>query len=192
MTSRPLLIVSVACLFMVASSTGVRAEERTAYYPISGNTANELREAMDRLRPTGSDGKRHDAITTWDIPWRYHVVAVEEWCAVQSIEVSLDLLTTLPKWTNEAGAPAALVKQWRGYLAALAKHEDGHRQLATKAAAAVRELGVHIKVPQRANCADVGRTIDAAAKALIQEYQAKERQYDEETDYGRTQGARFP
>jgi predicted secreted Zn-dependent protease len=170
----------------------VGAEERTAYYQISGTTANELRQAMDRLRPTGPDGKRHDAITTWDIPWRYHVVAVEGWCAVQSIEVSLDLVTTVPRWTNEAAAPAALAGQWRAYLAALAKHEDGHKQLAIEAAAAVRDLGAHIKVPQRANCAEVGRTIDTAAKAVIQEYQAKERQYDEETDYGRTQGARFP
>jgi predicted secreted Zn-dependent protease len=38
----------------------------------------------------------------------------------------------------------------------------------------------------------LARAIDRVANDVLKQYREKERQYDKETQHGRTQGARFP
>jgi len=168
----------------------LRGAEQTKYYEISGSSVTQLRESLNQKRPVSRDGTPHDANTAWDIRWRYTTRELPSMCAVKSFDVSVEIAMTVPKWVNEADAPSSLVERWRNYYAALLVHEDGHKAIASAAAAAIRRLGATVS-PQP-SCAEVARVIDRAATSVLDDYRQKERQYDAETDHGRTQGARFP
>src|SRR5262245_18068857 len=99
------------------------AGEKTKYYDVKGATTAELRESLNRERPVGPDRQPHDATTVWNIRWRYTTGRSGSACGVASFDVSLDVVTTVPKWVNEADAPSALVERWRTYYAALLAHE---------------------------------------------------------------------
>ena len=168
----------------------VSGAEQTKSYEITGGSVTQLRESLNRQRPVGPDGLPHDAITVWDIRWRYATGQSPLGCSVTTFEVFLEIVLTVPKWVNEADAPAALVERWRSYYAALLVHEDGHKGVAATAAAAIRQAGGSVS-PQ-SSCAEAARVVDRVATGVLDEYRQKERQYDVETDHGRTQGARFP
>lgn len=164
--------------------------EQTKTYEISGGSVKQLRESLNRERPLGRDGVPHDAVTVWDIQWRYRYRQSPLGCTLTSFDVSLEIVMTVPKWVNEADAPPSLVEQWRNYYAALLVHEDGHKGVAAAAAAAIRRVPDAIS-PQ-SSCAELARMIDESAKGVLDECRQKQREYDAQTDHGRTQGARFP
>jgi predicted secreted Zn-dependent protease len=177
-------------MVLAATMAVLDGAERTQTYEIAGVSVTELRESLNRKRPVGPDGLPHDAITVWNARWRYTTDRSPVGCTVTSFDVSLEIVTTFPRWVNEVDAPSSLVERWRNYYAALLVHEDGHKAIATAAAAAIRSVRA-AAVPQP-SCAELARLIDSGARRALDEYREKERRYDAETDHGRTQGARFP
>ena len=179
-----------ALLMLCTSPRGAQGAERTAHYEIAGTSAAELRESMNQRRPVGADGRRHDGLTSWKVRWRFHTASSESGCAVTAFEVSLDVVTTLPKWTNEAEGHSSLVRRWHGFYTALQAHEDGHKAIATAAAGAIRDAG--LQALRRPTCEEVARAVNHVAQRILDQYLQKNRRYNAETDHGRTQGARFP
>ena len=178
------------CLVVYGLTRVVRGAERTKYYDVAGQSATELRESLNRHRSVDPDGMPHDAVTLWYARWQYRTATSGRGCAVASFEVSLEIVTTLPRWTNEAAAPSSLVARWRSYYEALLRHEDGHKAIAKETAAAIRTAGTNVQ--SSSSCAELAGAIDKVANDVLKEYREKQRQYDKETQHGRTQGARFP
>jgi predicted secreted Zn-dependent protease len=192
MTRRQLLqwLATMTVVAGIVISAVLEGSERTKVYEVAGSSIAQLRESLNRQRPVGPDGLPHDAITMWHIRWRYATGGPRLGCAVTSFEVFLETVTTMPKWVDEAEAPSSVVERWRTYYAALLVHEEGHKAIATAAAAAIRRAGA--AVSPESSCAELARVIDEAATRVLDEYRQKERRYDAETSHGRTQGARFP
>ena len=183
-------VTGFAVLVVYGLTSVLRGAEQIKHYDIKGGSAAELRESLNRQRPVGPDGMPHDAVTVWNIQWRYRTAPSGSGCAVTSLQVALEIVTTLPRWTNEADAPSSLVARWREYYKALLTHEDGHKAIGIETAAAIRNAGTN--VPSNSGCADMGRAIDRVANDLLKQGREKERQDDKVTAHGRTQGARFP
>jgi predicted secreted Zn-dependent protease len=173
-----------------ASAASQEQTERNTYYTITGSSARELRDAMNAKRPVGKDGRPHDAITSWFVRWRYTTTGASPGCAVKTFNVALDITMTLPQWTNESDAAPQLLQQWRTYFAALMKHEEGHKAIGNNAAADIRDGGS--RLPSAHGCSDLAKTIETMAGEILERYRQREREYDRDTDHGRTQGARFP
>ena len=173
-----------------ASAPVQELNERLNYYKIAGSSARELRDAMNAKRPVGKDGRPHDAVTSWFVRWKYTTASASPGCAVRTFNVSLDLATTLPQWTNESSAAPQLLQQWRSYYAALVKHEEGHKAIGTNAAAEIRDAG--LKLPSEPGCGELAKAVDKMTSEILERYRQREREYDRDTDHGRTQGARFP
>jgi predicted secreted Zn-dependent protease len=184
--------VTAFTVWLLASglTCALRGADEIKYYDVAGNSATELRESLNRQRPVGPDGMPHDAVTLWYTRWQYRTTTSGSGCAVASFEVSLEIVTTLPRWTNEAAAGSSLVARWRGYYEALVRHEDGHKAIAKETAAAIRHAGTNM--PSNSSCAELARAVDRVANDVLKQNREKERQYDKETQHGRTQGARFP
>jgi predicted secreted Zn-dependent protease len=73
------------------------------------------------------------------------------------------------------------------YLSALRTHESGHYQIGKDAANAI-DRGIQ-GLPIAATCRELEQNANALGDRLLAEYRARERQYDQSTDYGKTQGA---
>ena len=192
-TALVLAAVLMACSLAASRPTaGIVPEqtERTHYYAITGSSARELRDAINEKRPVGKDGKPHDAITSWFVRWKYTTTGSSGGCAVKSFDVGLDISMTFPQWTNESAAAPQLVQHWRSYYSALVTHEEGHRAIGSGAAADIREAGS--KLPSEPGCNELAKAVEKTAGEILERYRQREREYDRDTDHGRTQGARFP
>ena len=175
---------------MFAATAHAQEPDETRFYNVSGRSAAELRASLNTVRPATSDGVHHDGLTTWKIHWRYRTTAARDRCDVTSFNATEEIVETIPKWTNETGAPPALVAQWRTFIAALVAHEGGHVAIATEALEAIRRAGRGFR--SQSNCADLGRLIDETENSLLVQYKEKDKKYDADTQHGRTQGVRFP
>jgi predicted secreted Zn-dependent protease len=184
------LAAGTLALTLALSATVQEQSERLSYYKITGTSARELRDAMNAKRPVGKDARPHDAITSWFVRWRYTTTGGSPGCAVKTFTVSLDLAMTLPQWTNESDATPQLLEQWRSYYAALLKHEEGHKAIGRSAAVDIRDAGSRLPVEQ--SCSELAKAVEKMTGQMLDRYRQRERDYDRDTDHGRTQGARFP
>jgi predicted secreted Zn-dependent protease len=161
------------------------------YYPIAGTTASELRSQMNRFGPhdEGED-RRYDARTDWRVQWSYRYGMQNGLCAMQQVNTQVGITFTLPQWKSSSGAGRSLVQDWQRYMASLQLHEDGHKDHGVAAAQDVQQT--LRQLPHATSCAILEANAKAAARAVIQTYNAKDLEYDHTTRHGYTQGAVFP
>jgi predicted secreted Zn-dependent protease len=174
----------------VQPSAKVALTANETRYDVTGQTSAQLRADLDRLGPRDRSGKRYDAHTTWNIAWAYRFVRGVRGCRASFVTATVDVRQTLPRWRERAGASAPLVQRWQTYELALQEHEDGHRDIAVRAAnAAHRAL---TELPAAPNCDEMDRRANAAGQAILEQHRQQERDYDRTTKHGVTQGAVFP
>ncbi len=181
-------------LALAVSVTSVRADnlvrESVTYYDISGSTAQALREALNVSGPVGTDGKRYDGHTKWDIRWRFNFHTPKDVCEVSNIETTVEVTTTLPRWSDWPHASPHLVEQWEDYTRALTTHERGHMNIAIRTAETIRSRVKDLR--DSPSCSELQLAIDRATNAVLNEAREEEIQYDKMTGHGETEGARFP
>jgi predicted secreted Zn-dependent protease len=161
----------------------------TEHYDIRGTTDAQLRAEMTARGPAGADGRRYDGYTRWYVSWRYTYQRGGA-CAIDRVYTTVKVTTTLPRWTDEGRADAALQAVWRRYAAALATHEDGH---ARNGLGAARDIDAALaRLPPEPNCDAMGARANTVANSILRQYNQRDLDYDRETAHGITQGARFP
>jgi predicted secreted Zn-dependent protease len=176
-------------LISAAASAAPTVSERTEEYAVAGTTADEIRINMNRLRPALKNGRRLDAFTDWQVRHEYRHSSTAEQCTLTSFTTTVDVVTTLPRWSGNR-ADTALAQRWDRYRRALEEHERGHAQIGIRAAEAIQsELS---KVPPHATCADLQNVIESRAEAILQGAREEEADYDRRTKHGTAQGAVFP
>lgn len=163
----------------------VRYNQRVETYEVSGADyalGRDIRSAPPR--PGG--GQRFAGYYEWYLSWRYETWREGPVCRVNRVFITINAVVTLPKWTQPADAPPALVEEWKRFITALATHEVGHRDLVLDGAVRIQQaiLGV---APQ--DCPAVGSAVQQAAQPLLADMRAQELRYDETTRHGATQGA---
>jgi predicted secreted Zn-dependent protease len=166
----------------------VRTRDATETYPVTGGTAEALLRSLVDRGP--SDGDRdYFGLTASGMQLRYRADARADDCALIDVEVTLDVTVTLPAWDAPAEAPPRLRRDWRRFLQALERHEDGHRERAHRGADKVRRA---IEGLRRPSCAQAEAEARHRLRRLETEIEGGHRLYDEETGHGRTQGAVWP
>ncbi len=184
-SSSLIALLCVAPLFAFEEIESVTVES----YEVTGVSSSEIRRELDRLGPLAEDGVRYDGHTRWFITWTYKLRANANGCEVESFETELEVTMTLPWWKAPEGAPHRLVKQWERYSAALRLHEDGHREIALAADAEIRQRAKELR--SVGGCSSLGDELNATAEAVLVKHRGLELKYDEATEHGKTQGARF-
>jgi predicted secreted Zn-dependent protease len=159
-------------------------------YEIVGATADDLRRQMDQLGPVDALGNRHDAYTEWYVDWSYPNSLENDHCSTGPISVTVAITATFPHWETPPDASPELVDRWTTYTRALKTHEAGHQQIAIEAG---REIRQTLKgLPAYLSCSELEQAADAAGQNILDQFREKEKTYDQTTNHGATQGARFP
>ena len=173
-----------------ATQARVVVRSRVRRYEISGSSALELRDGMDRLGPKDPVyGTPYAGFTRWRIEWSYDY-ATAAGCAVDGVVVAVRIDIVMPRWRDARNGPAELAAAWRRFIAALRRHEEGHAAIARRGARRIaRRLEALRTFP---SCARLELAADAAAERILEETRRAERAYDRRTGHGDTQGARFP
>ena len=167
---------------------GLHLSPRVHRYNVTGATADELRDEMVRLGPTEGD-RSFPGYTKWNVRWQFGYESLADRCALTGVTVFLDLTTTLPRWRRSVDAPTALVREWERFVAGLRTHEDGHWRIAVRAA---REVLESLQSLSAHTCEDLHGPANQVAWEIVTAIDATSHDYDVETQYGSTQGARWP
>lgn len=163
--------------------------EDTRYYDVAGETAAEIWREMKTYGPVGKDGIRYNGNTKWSVRWRYPYARSEEGCATGPVAVRLSVVYTLPRWDRPQAASTALVGQWNQFIEALEGHERGHADFGREAA---REIEQALEaIPAQPSCEALSRIANATGADVLEQTRPQEREYDQRTNHGATQGTAF-
>lgn len=156
------------------------------YYPISGQTPQQLLEAMQDNGPAGDDGTRFHGYTRWNVRWQYRTATQGRRCRIQSVDTRVSGEITLPQWSGEQDASAELRERWQRYSRLLREHEEGHYQFALQAGEDVRrEL---LTLSSNNGCEALNEQANALGRSLIEVQRQREIAYDRDTEHGRRNG----
>lgn len=152
-----------------------------AYYDIYGDSEDALRNYLSQHSPVYYNGRAVDAITNWYIGWWWEGYGTET-CDLTTASVWYRAIVVFPRWSPPSSASEMLSTQWQAYSLALAQHELGHIEIAKAGTSQI------LNTIKSATC----ESAEKQAQSKLAEIRRLDEQYDKETDYGATQGARFP
>jgi len=155
----------------------------TSYYDISGQTNGALRREMSLKGPItrphyrGNQPKRALASTSWRVNWNANYKPSGAYgCKVDSVEVTVSIWFTYPRWTGRANARPNMGNQWDRFYQALVSHEEVH---ASHGIAAARQVESELlQLSRRNNCNGFQRDIDNRAREIVQRYDNLDLQFD--------------
>lgn len=179
-----LAIALLTSLFSIARAEP-NIQSETHYYEVDGKTARAIRQDMNRKR-SGD----YDAYTKWWINWHFYWKESPAQCALTRAKVDAAIKFTLPKLASRSKANQEAKQRWQSYYQALIAHENGHRDLGIQAANVIEEA--LLTMDSAASCALLEKQANALAHGIIDEYIAKNKQYDLDTNHGINTGAVFP
>jgi predicted secreted Zn-dependent protease len=159
----------------------------TSYYYIDGPSATVLAAQLDQNGPVGADGVHYAGKTRWDIQWKFKHEQKGTACSMTEVAVAVGIAQTMPKWRGQEKGASGLKALWTKFIAALQRHEDGHKENGLKAGREIEAAVLGIK--PASNCEDLAAAANAAADAIVTKYRTLDEAYDRKTDHGRNQGA---
>lgn len=190
---------SVTALFLIACTSGPRnpvldtypaavmGQTTVTYYDIHGRTLEELRSDMRRLGPK-VNGASFVGETRSPMRWRWRTESIgTSMCMIQDVTVSVAAVITLPRWNPPSGADADLVTAWNRFLGALETHEAGHKDISARAG---RDIVTKLR-GMSGFCSQMSATANDVARAIVDRATEEQREYDDSTRHGLTQGTSF-
>jgi predicted secreted Zn-dependent protease len=157
------------------------AEVRFNYYDVQGGDYRSVLGSM-------MSGRQFAAKTDWLLSYQYKPRMDAGACKVESVTTKLELSMTLPRWSPPPGAPGDLIGRWERFMSALRVHEDGHAQDARDLESAAKRALLALSSP---NCGALDSAMRARFGQLLEQGRARDRDYDQQTGHGKTQGAVF-
>jgi predicted secreted Zn-dependent protease len=163
---------------------GIVDHRAERFYEVEGTTRDELIREIRSKGPVSGTRRvwgRHE----WDLRWSYRSAHSSGLCRMTEVRITLESVTTLPRWTTRERADSSLVLAWDAMIEALRVHENGHRDIAYRAA---REVQRTLRRTTDPNGSFLGTRANDAARETLERYREINRQYDEETRSGQAQG----
>ncbi len=186
-----MLILKRLVLFTVLASVIYTSHAKpvvtteTHYYLVDGKNARAIRQDLNNKR-TG----KYDALTSWWIKWRFYWNSETGLCKLTRVTTDVEIKFTLPKLMPESVANEDAKQRWDSYYSALIAHENGHRDLAIEAAAEIERALLDME--GRDNCKRLEKDANSLAHHIVDDYSARQKHYDKQTNHGMNDGAVFP
>lgn len=187
---RPTMLLLCAAAIVFASPRFVQTEpaikEQLKYYDVSGRSLRDVSGLILSASPITIDGKKHIGYCHYDIRWQYRYASDSGWCAITSVAVTVDITSTMPRWTDYPGAQPEAQEKWNSFFARLSEHEEGHARLYREAA---RDIEREIGSLKRRNCQELEEAVDETGNGLLKQLRTADEDYDAKTKHGALQGA---
>ena len=123
----------------VALPDGVTVDASIEYYDLDAADLRGVVDMLNRMRLEGPGGRPSQGLTRYWISPNWRVQAGGGECRVVHVDVSVEILITLPRWRVVRGRPVEEQEGWERIESAIREHEFVHRDLAIEAAGELRE-----------------------------------------------------
>lgn len=164
---------------------------QTVTYPVSGRTAVEIRQSLNRNTPVRLDGNPFDAYTKWDIDWRIRWFENSDGtCRLTQVSTHVRIRTTLPGLLDPDSLSPDVADRWRRYRQALVAHESGHADIGVAAAREIEHELMRLEL--QPTCDQLANAANRSAREIIARHARMEKRYDTDTRFGANDGAIFP
>ena len=177
-------------LLLLSSPVVAEVSETIAYktYTAKHKTGTTLLQTLNSSSPIRHNGGIFHGYTSWYIRWRY------EWsngsggyCSITRNKTTLTVTITLPRLI---ASDPKIKSEFSRYLESLHGHESGHLQIAREAAEKIdREI---LSLPPMNSCSLLEQAANQIGNEILEQARQEERNYDQSTNYGATQGALLP
>ncbi len=154
------------------------------FYYVHGENYDELLKDINKKGPNN-----YHAYTKWHVRWRFKYRVTREGCFLKNIVVDKSVTVDFPRWKVPRNVNRALYDEWTRYTRALMKHELEHVDYAKKTQLQIETM-LH-DLPVIKKCDALGKLANRKANQILEKNIKLEKKFDEETDHGRTEGARF-
>lgn len=185
----PTHLAWMVTVFVSAGAAHAAVEEESIQRPyvVHAQPGQTLRQALRAATPITVDGERFHGYTRWNVRWTFRWWREASGrCAITEVTTRLRTEVQLPQLQGASPAQQAMFDR---YLHALSHHEQGHAQFGRDAAHAI-DRGI-AESPAAPDCATLEREANALGHRVLRDYMERERQYDQHTGHGATQGARL-
>ncbi len=168
---------------MPSTSSAIDSKIIWNRYPVRGQDYASLVKSLSVNGPKGFHG-----LASWNIAYQYTTRPSGNACRFDSIRLVVQGEILMPKWTDEGTAAPALRQRWADYYAALQQHEEGHVQHGNELAALLQEkfMGYGDFA-----CGQAKSIAQSEFDKLYNNLKNRDKEYDQRTQHGATQGARF-
>jgi len=164
--------------------------EKYEYYEVCGCSEDELHCDLKQKCVTWNDGHKYDSLTSWDMKWDHGYDQASATCTINSFRPIVEITFRFPKWKRTDEAPQSLMEKWDRYVNNLITHENGHRDRVVEAASELSHAVA--KLSPASSCADLDKSVRSLFRKHMEKMAEDQREYDETTKHGSTQGAVFP
>ena len=171
----------------LAARAEVQESHAREPYPVHARPGQTLREALNAATPITSGGQRFHGYTHWNVRWNFW------WqqdtagrCRITRVRTRLQSRIQMPELATGTVAQTAAFAR---YHTALYQHELGHVEFGRKAAQAI-DRGI-AALPLAPDCPTLEQQANALGQRLLAEQVQQERDYDQRTRHGATQGAQL-
>lgn len=185
----PLALVDAVPLQISSDNPGFHQEIKNHYYQIYGLTPNEINAQMYQCGVKNEEGN-FAAYTSWYVNWQYSYTDSVSGCAIRNLAVGANVEYFYPKWEDPGDAEQGVAAKWENFMKNLVIHEEGHGQNGLDAAHEV--YSTLSNYPSQANCDSLVNQANQTGRNIVDWYSTKDKEYDDATNHGETQGAVFP
>ena len=147
------------------------------WFSVRGLTRADIRATMRETAPFSEQRQtRVWGQCAWRVTWKFEHRREGGECRVDRMRLEVHARMKLPRWEDEAVAPAELRAQWQEFSRRLRVHEDGHRNTGI---AAARDLARRLRaLPAYPDCDALNRDIARIGERVIGEHRQLDDAFD--------------
>lgn len=178
------LLPLLACLALPAQAQ-VYEQLRYQHYDAQVASGESLSRALNAVSPVRQNGQVYHAYTQWRVQWNLWWREERDGrCRLSLVHTLLNAEITLPRLS---GGDTQQRQRFEQYLSALQQHELGHYQIGQSAATEIDST--LLSLPEYTSCSELQQQANQQANAILQRHIEQERDYNQNTGHGRSQGA---
>ncbi len=181
---RLLLLLSLA---ICVSTTQAEVSENIDYdyYRVDHYPGEGLKNAITEATPYSTDGERMHGNADWHIRWNFRYDADDNgYCRMTEVDVDLEVVIGMPQLNTRERRTRERFDQ---YIANLERHEQTHVRIARDGAYRIDRALLGMQAYD--DCDQLKRNANQLSQRLVKEIKRAQRQYDDRTEHGRTEGA---
>lgn len=191
--AEPLAAAGLPRTVPAACVSSVKLQERTRYYDFFGARPADANLDLRARLLTASDHdgrvRRFAGQADWNIEWQTCLERTPGACRIAGIELTANVLYTLPRWADRDWSTRETRARWDRYARNLAEHERGHGEIALQVA---NMIETELVGTSAETCAAVDAEASIRIGVIMRRGEAMQNAYDRATQHGVTQGASFP
>lgn len=171
-----------------SKSPGLFEDTKTKYYRIYGYTPAQLAKQIEDCGPKIEGYPPSSAFTDSRVNWLFSSQPTDSGCKITDVIVGVSTVLYYPEWQAEGTIEDGLEQKWQETFPEIKAHEEGHRQLNLDAG---REIASTLPGLTSSTCEGGIELGQNTANQIMDKYRQQSKEYDEQTNYGRKEGAEF-